>query len=142
MAEENVKSPGFFQSLKNLLGSAGQEIANDNSSGGKLGSVIRSVSDSRGAEPLWAAFRQGADELGQALKPFQDSLQAHPEPGGVLEPHYGDLVAARSLPSPGDIARGTNYTAAEQGQSYMRGLDDGNVQAAQQQRVNDQSRGR
>jgi hypothetical protein len=41
------------------------------------------VSESKGAVPLWAAFRQGGNEMGQALKAFPDSIQASPELGGI-----------------------------------------------------------
>ena len=36
-----------------------------------------------------------------------------------------------ALPSPGDIAKGRNFTPAEHGQSYMRGQAQGNIQTAQ-----------
>ena len=116
MADENQNEPGFFQSLKNFIVGAGQEIAQDNSSGGSSGGAIRSVSDSQGAEPLWAAWRQGGDELGQALKAFPDSIQAHAEPGQLFEPLYSDIVAGRDngtqpLPSPSQIANDGNAVA-------------------------------
>jgi hypothetical protein len=116
MADENQNEPGFFQSLKNFIMGAGQEIAQDNSSGGNLGAAIRSASDSQGAEPLWAAWRQGGDELGQALKAFPDSIQAHAEPGQLFEPLYSDIVAGRDngtqpLPSPSQIANDGNAVA-------------------------------
>lgn len=70
----------------------------------------------RGGE-LQAAFRQGANELGAALKAFPDSLQID-EPGAVFNPLYSDIAAdkrshmdgpdavAPSLPSPAEIAGG------------------------------------
>ena len=116
MADENQNEPGFFQRLKDFIVGAGQEVAQDNSSGGTLGEAIRSASDSRGAEPLWAAWRQGGDELGQALKAFPDSIQAHAEPGQIFEPLYSDIVSARDngtqpLPSPSQIANEGNAVA-------------------------------
>lgn len=55
---------------------------------------------------LAAAGRQGADELGMALKAFPDSIQAD-EPGTLWNPTQGEIAAARSpdLPSPSEIAR-------------------------------------
>lgn len=67
-----------------------------------------------------AAFRQGADEIGMALKAFPDSIQVN-EPGAVLSPLYSDIAAdkravlygddntaaaATELPSPSEIAEG------------------------------------
>ena len=89
----------------------------------------------RGGE-LQAAFRTGIDELGHALKAFPDSIQARAEPGGMFEPLHSDIAAARdqhtpreSLPSPGDIAKGRNFTAAEREEGTVHGK--GNVQTAQ-----------
>ena len=42
-----------------------------------------------------AAGRQGADEIGQALKAFPDSIQAQ-EPGTVLNPTQGEIQANRN----------------------------------------------
>lgn len=55
---------------------------------------------------LAAAGRQGADELGMALKAFPDSIQAD-EPGTVWNPTQGEIAAARNpdLPSPSEIAK-------------------------------------
>ena len=81
----------------------------------------------RGGE-LQAAGRQGVDELGQALKALPESIQAHAEPGGMFEPLHYDIAAARDqhalrsdLPSPGDIAKGRNFTAAERGEGTIHG---------------------
>ena len=59
-----------------------------------------------------AAGRQGADELGMALKAFPDSIQAE-EPGTIWNPTQGEIAAARSpdLPSPSEIARGRDTHA-------------------------------
>lgn len=43
---------------------------------------------------LAAAFRQGTDELGVALKAFPDSIQVH-ETGSVLNPTQGEIAADR-----------------------------------------------
>lgn len=117
MAEANRTEPDPLQKAGNLTGEAGRNIVRDQSSGGTLGSVIRGLSDSRGAEPLWAAVRMGADELAQALKPLPDSIQAHAEPGGIFEPLYSDIVAGRDnvaaeqpLPSPSQIAKNGKAT--------------------------------
>lgn len=60
------------------------------------------------------------------------------EPGAPLTPLHSDIESAREfysprqdLPSPSDIIHGRNFTAAEQGQSYMRGQEQGNFQTAQ-----------
>jgi hypothetical protein len=100
---------------------------------GAIGAVWNAVM--RGGE-LQAAFRMGVDELGQALKAFPDSIHAHAEPGGMFEPLHSDVAAARdqyapreSRPTPGDIARGRNFTAAEREEGSVHGK--GNVQTAQ-----------
>ena len=71
---------------------------------------------------LAAAFRQGAGEIGHALKAFPDSIQVH-EPGTVLNPTQGEIAAARDshAPSPSEIARGEAGT--------VHGPQQGNVQA-------------
>lgn len=48
---------------------------------------------------LAAAFRQGAGEIGQALKAFPDSIQVH-EPGTVLAPTQGEIAEARDVHAP------------------------------------------
>ncbi|KAJ3064489.1 hypothetical protein HK102_008188, partial [Quaeritorhiza haematococci] len=55
---------------------------------------------------LAAAGRQGADELGTALKAFPDSIQAD-EPGTLWNPTQGEIAASRNpdLPSPSEIAK-------------------------------------
>jgi hypothetical protein len=44
-----------------------------------------------GAGTLMAAGRQGADEIGQALKAFPDSIQVQ-EPGTILNPTQGEIA--------------------------------------------------
>jgi hypothetical protein len=74
---------------------------------------------------LAAAFRQGASEIGQALKAFPDSISAQ-EPGTILSPTQGEIAEARDAhtpihaPSPSDIARG---------QATVHGQQQSNVQA-------------
>lgn len=57
-----------------------------------------------------AAGRQGADELGMALKAFPDSIQAE-EPGTIWNPTQGEIASARNhdpappASSPSAIAR-------------------------------------
>lgn len=48
--------------------------------------TARDVSNSRGAAPLHALVRQGADELGSVLPAFPDSMKTQPELGGIFEP--------------------------------------------------------
>jgi hypothetical protein len=59
---------------------------------------------------LAAAFRQGASEIGQALKAFPDSIHVQ-EPGTILNPTPGEIASAREshapahAASPGAVAR-------------------------------------
>jgi hypothetical protein len=92
MAEGNRKEPGLLQQAGNMLGAAYRAVM-------------------RGGE-IQAAGRQGIDELGQALKAFPDSIQAHAEPGSMFEPLHRDIAAARDkyapeqpLPSPSQILK-------------------------------------
>lgn len=83
-----------------------------------------------------AALRQGANELGQALKPFPDSIQVD-EPGAVFNPMYSDIAQGRdryapaepaerpSLPSPSQIAATKaepNRAEPDHGQEQDRGV--------------------
>lgn len=43
---------------------------------------------------LAAAWRQGADEIGEALKPFPESVQTQ-EVGTILNPTQGEVAQAR-----------------------------------------------
>jgi hypothetical protein len=46
----------------------------------------REISDSRGAAPIHAAIRQGADEIAQVLTAFpSQAVQPTPEPGQLFE---------------------------------------------------------
>lgn len=93
---------------------------------------------------LAAAFRQGAGEIGEALKAFPDSIHVH-EPGTVLSPTQGEIADAHEShapspsmsvksnaggvhgqeqahdpvePSPSDIARGRAVTVHGQEQNH------------------------
>src|ERR1700722_9765700 len=44
--------------------------------------------------PVAAALRQGADEIGMALKAFPDAIQTH-EPGSVFNPLFSDIANNR-----------------------------------------------
>jgi hypothetical protein len=62
-----------------------------------------------------AFLRQGANELGTALKAFPESVQID-EPGQVFNPLYSDTAADKRLanhPSPGDLAEGKGVEASE-----------------------------
>ena len=48
---------------------------------------------------LAAAFRQGVDEIWQALKPFPETIQAH-EPGTLLNPLPSEIAEARKIEAP------------------------------------------
>lgn len=59
---------------------------------------------------LAAAWRQGADEIGMALKAFPESIQVE-EPGTILNPTQGEIASARNhdpspASSPSAIAKG------------------------------------
>jgi hypothetical protein len=65
---------------------------------------------------LSAFGRQGADEIGQALKAFPESIQVQ-EVGAIFEPTQGEVAADRkesvfgnSLRSPSQIAHGRSAT--------------------------------
>jgi hypothetical protein len=98
MAEDTEKQEGFFR---------------------QAGAVVSAAYNAamKGGE-LQAAFRQGANELGAALKAFPDSIQVD-EPGQVFNPLYSDIaadkraraegpepVATSRLMSPGELAGG------------------------------------
>jgi hypothetical protein len=62
-----------------------------------------------------AAARQGADEIGQALKAFPESIGVD-EPGAVWNPTQGEIAADRKsdMPSPSEIARNKTPYVPEQ----------------------------
>src|SRR5688572_20920212 len=67
---------------------------------------------------LAAAFRQGIDELGEALKPFPQSIQVQ-ESGSIWNPTQGEIAAARTpdeQPSPSEIADGHGVHGTDRGQ--------------------------
>jgi hypothetical protein len=85
----------------------------------QAGSVVSAAYNAamKGGE-LQAAFRQGFNEIGAALKPFPDSLQVD-DPGQVFNPLYSDIAADKrahgegpepmataKLPTPGELAGG------------------------------------
>jgi hypothetical protein len=102
--------------------------AEDERQGGYLqqaGAAVRAGYNAvmRGGE-IQAAFRQGFNELGAALKAFPDSLQVD-EPGAVFNPLYRDIPSETKaeLPSPGDIAEG-NSTSPVQGETLQASRQD------------------
>lgn len=82
-----------------------------------------------------AFFRQGADEIGMALKAFPESVHAE-EPGTVLNPTQYEITARRfspgsvyghapaqqesRLPSPSEIAKNKQPRVAEQDRDRQR----------------------
>jgi hypothetical protein len=72
---------------------------------------------------LAAAWRQGADEIGVALKAFPDSIHAE-EPGGLMNPTQGEIAADRKpkLPSPSEIARDKQPYTPENNQDHGHGM--------------------
>jgi hypothetical protein len=115
-------------------GQQGEQRSEDHKERSSLSSVLGAM--------YQAVMRDGSiAALGrEAIKDIQDTYYQvaygqgdHArEPGGPLTPLHSDIEAAREhyapradLPSPGDIARGTNFTAAEQGQSYLHGRTQG-----------------
>ncbi len=73
---------------------------------------------------LEAAFRQGADEIGIALKAFPDSIHTS-EPGGLLDPTQGEIATDRKAkpPSPSEIAKDRTPYVPEQTQDHARGME-------------------
>jgi hypothetical protein len=73
-----------------------------------------------------AAFlRQGADEMGVALKAFPDSIHAE-EPGSILNPTQGEIAADRKasrIPTPSEIAKDKSPYVPEHGQDHGRGME-------------------
>jgi hypothetical protein len=64
---------------------------------------------------LAAAFRQGAGEIGEALKAFPQSIQVQ-EPGTLLNPTQGEIASARDpekMPSLSEIAAGQPLPGAQ-----------------------------
>ena len=68
---------------------------------------------------LAAFWRQGADEIGMALKAFPDSIHVD-EPGTILNPTQGEIAADRKpkLPSPSEIAKDKQPYRPEPGQDH------------------------
>jgi hypothetical protein len=76
----------------------------DMSKPGVIGRVTHSITKDG---MLAAAFRQGADELGKALRAFPESIHAE-EPGTFLNPTVGEIADKNrqaKLPSPSEIAK-------------------------------------
>lgn len=74
---------------------------------------------------LAAAFRQGADEIGVALKAFPESIHAE-EPGTLLNPTQGEIAAAREmdrLPTPSEIAKNRTPYTPEHGQDHGQDME-------------------
>ncbi|APW58639.1 hypothetical protein [Paludisphaera borealis] len=88
MATENAnqtQNEGFFAAAAATIRAA-QQAVNDRIE------VVTAPLMADGT--LAAAFRQGADELYEALKPFPQSIQVH-EPGTLLNPTQGEIAADR-----------------------------------------------
>lgn len=74
---------------------------------------------------LAAAFRQGAGELYEALKPFPQSIQVD-EPGTFLNPTQGEIAADRKKePSPSEIARDDSPSPPDPGHEHGHEMDRG-----------------
>jgi hypothetical protein len=87
-------------------------------SGGLIGAIFSGVAKVWNAVTadghLAAAWRQGIDEIGMALKPFPDSIQVD-EPGTLWNPTQGEIANARELspsgpphPWPSELAKDLN----------------------------------
>ena len=98
MADDTEKQEGFFRQAGAAVAAAYNAVM-------------------KGGE-LQAFFRQGANEIGAALKAFPDSIQVD-EPGQVFNPLYSDIaadkrayaagpepVATSRLMTPGELAGG------------------------------------
>jgi hypothetical protein len=104
-----------------------------------------------------AAWRQGADELGVALKAFPESIQSS-EPGSILNPTQGEIASSRKIQSshgtsmltPSQIARdkGPYGSATAHGHEHAPkspseiARDKGPVQQHGQERAQAHSQGR
>jgi len=99
--------------------------------------LMRSVRDSVNAavepviEPIMrdgtlaAAFRQGAEELWQALKPFPDMIEAR-EHETILSPTQGEIAADRKPEPPlslGEIMKLNTPYQPEQDKGQDKGLE-------------------
>jgi len=75
---------------------------------------------------LAAAFRQGAGELYEALKPFPQSIQVD-EPGTLLNPTQGEIAADRkpAQQSPSEIARDASPSPPDSGHEHGRETSQG-----------------
>jgi len=75
---------------------------------------------------LAAAFRQGAGELYEALKPFPQSIQVD-EPGTLLNPTQGEIAAGRkpAQQSPSEIARDDSPSPPDPSQEHGREMGRG-----------------
>ena len=84
-----------------------------------LSSVVNAVTRDG---TLAAAWRQGADEVGMALKAFPESIQVE-EPGTILNPTQGEIASARNHdPSPSSAPSTIAKSAAKDGYVEGRGL--------------------
>jgi hypothetical protein len=73
---------------------------------------------------LAAAWRQGADEIGVALRAFPDSVHAE-EPGTILNPTQGEIADSRKTrtPSPSEIAKDKKPYTPDTGNQNDHGRD-------------------
>jgi hypothetical protein len=76
-----------------------------------------------GTGALQAALRQGGKELGEALKPFPESISVN-EPGTVLSPTQGEIAEAnRSGSLWGRVQEGRERAQAMEQQPPEKGLE-------------------
>jgi hypothetical protein len=113
---------------------AGESASSNN--GGLLGAIFSGVAKVWNAVTedgyLAAAGRQGAGELGAALKAFPESIQVN-EPGTLWNPTQGEIADARDVdsvgpphPWPSEIANETrNQPNNSNGNSNDNGKDGG-----------------
>ncbi len=114
--QESSGSGGFFGLLGVAVAVTGAAVAN----------VWRALTRDG---TLAAAWRQGADEVAVALRPFPESIQVD-EPGTILNPTQGEIAASRkplvqplrpanaSLPTPSEIAKDKQPYVPEQTQEH------------------------
>jgi len=118
----------------------GSQQERSSSQGGWLGAAahagmefVRSVMRDGSLSALW---REGMKDVQDTFHEAAWGQNVHGrEPGAPLTPLHSDIENAREqyapradLPSPGDIARGTNFKDAERGQGYMQGQSASNEQ--------------
>jgi hypothetical protein len=124
--DDQSQNPGFFGTLAEI-GKAAREAYNEPLEQ-MTGPLLKDGM-------LAAAFRQGIDELGEALKPFPQSIQVQ-ESGSIWNPTQGEIASARAeLPTPSEIANDNHPNSAEPDRGNVHGQDNGLTQSDSKQQL-------